>query len=276
MFRESDFVERKIHPSYTSKPIPTFQFQCQSTKFVETQISPRQQTSTPLEVEPIPTTFDTFYDPSHPDADWSGLVSKKGGFQRKHCSDHISQRIGIIQDEKGIISVDERQEFPRRRRISAQSENDVGAIIGGIDTDSRYQTNYRSLADHENTSRSQLILSKRQLPRKRLDNPAQAKLTPDGHVFSKMSQYLTSSTLDIGGIENDTLSNSSRGLVGYRAPRAVSKSLLSNVGANILDSVQREPPMPSPRQSAESYKTNKVLITDIYNTRPGYTGHRPF
>jgi len=68
MFRESDYAERRIHPSYTTKPVPVFQLHCQTSKFVEKDDSQLQPQNTV--VEPVPTTWDTFYDPSHPDADW--------------------------------------------------------------------------------------------------------------------------------------------------------------------------------------------------------------
>jgi hypothetical protein len=202
----------------------------------------------------------------------SGLVSKKSAFQRKHRSDHVSQKTGVIQTEEGILSIDERQEFPRRRRDADTNVVATGGIIGGIDisTEQRYQTNYRSLAEQEGTSRSQLILSKRQLPRRRLDNPVQQQQLQQQHVFSKMSQFLVNNAL------SDSAPAAADGsLAGYRAPRAVSKSLLSSVGANILDSAPKSAPSSSsystasPRLAADSYQNNKILITEIYNNTPG-------
>ena len=39
---------------------------------------------------PVATTFQDVYDPSHPDADWSGLVSRDK-YTRKHERGHVSQ-----------------------------------------------------------------------------------------------------------------------------------------------------------------------------------------
>jgi len=92
------------------------------------------------------------------------------------------------------------------------------------------------------------------------------------HVFSKMSQFLVNNAL------SDSAPTAADGsLAGYRAPRAVSKSLLSSVGANILDSAPKSAPSSSsssysaasPRLAADSYQNNKILITEIYNNTPG-------
>ena len=40
----------------------------------------------------VPPTYDVAYDPSHPDADWAGLVKKEDLYKKKHFKDHPAHR----------------------------------------------------------------------------------------------------------------------------------------------------------------------------------------
>ena len=48
----------------------------------------------------VPTTWETIYDPNHPDADWSGLV-KSNKYGKKHYQEQSAQKTGILQSESG-------------------------------------------------------------------------------------------------------------------------------------------------------------------------------
>jgi hypothetical protein len=71
MFRESDYVEPQLHPSYANKPRPIFQVEAQLSQFDGKTVS-RETYNGRQEMPPqVPTSYDTVVDPSHPDADWT-------------------------------------------------------------------------------------------------------------------------------------------------------------------------------------------------------------
>lgn len=116
---------------------------------------------------PIAPTQSEVYDPTHPDADWAGMVSRTA-YTRKHEQGHISQKIGIVHTERGIVSKEEKVEFPRKRRDhvpAAIAENHQ--IIGGItpSTDP-YMTDMRRAELGLKTDDEQLTLAKQQQHRK--------------------------------------------------------------------------------------------------------------
>jgi flagellar basal body rod protein FlgC len=82
-YREEEEGKRNMHATYTNKPIPTLQLASQVSKFDNGEIKSARSDITPL---PVPTTWDTYYDPNHPDADWSGLVSLKNNQKKHHSS----------------------------------------------------------------------------------------------------------------------------------------------------------------------------------------------
>ena len=86
MFRESDYVPPRMHQSYKDRPIPEMQQRSQVSQFddvPERHLSYRQHEQ---DIS-VPVTHDTQFKPSHPDADWSGLVSKER-MQKRHTNDH--------------------------------------------------------------------------------------------------------------------------------------------------------------------------------------------
>lgn len=82
MFRESDYKEQAFHSSYTRKPISQLQLSSQAASFDDTRRKPIPGAAAPSALpeqddpntylqrlaatKPVPTTFDTIYDPSHP------------------------------------------------------------------------------------------------------------------------------------------------------------------------------------------------------------------
>lgn len=88
MFRESDYVPPRMHQSYKDRQIPEMQQRSQVSHFddvPERRLS-YQQHQSEIDIA-VPTTHDTQYKPAHPDADWSGLVSKDR-MQKRHTSEH--------------------------------------------------------------------------------------------------------------------------------------------------------------------------------------------
>lgn len=74
MFRESDYEPPKLHPSFANKPRPIFQEHQHLSSF-DGQTIAKQSFTGKQEMPPeIPTTYDTFYDPSNPDADWTVIL----------------------------------------------------------------------------------------------------------------------------------------------------------------------------------------------------------
>lgn len=213
MFRESDVRERNHHPTYLNKPVSTLQAISQASKFDDNRSTGTANVENqPLPV--IPTTWDTYYDPSHRDADWSGLVSVNND-QRKHSSNHSSQQIGIVHSDLGIVSKVERQEWAHRRPPENNNVNQSSLVIGGISNDSdRWKTSYKSFEEQDRTSREQLILEKRMRSIKHVQNPYQqqpikadnanvqqqtssTRTNPINHSFSKQSMLSSSLASDI-------------------------------------------------------------------------------
>ena len=77
----------------------------------------------------VASTHEEIYDPTHPDADWSGLVYRKCG-TRKHERVHASLNVGIVQTDEGIVSKIERSEFPKKSRNHNPIAPNTSNIIG--------------------------------------------------------------------------------------------------------------------------------------------------
>lgn len=269
MFRDSDHKE--YVPHYLQKPVPSLQLQSQISRFdenVSIPVNSARNAATTSDIQPkiIPTTNNYYYEPSHPDAgaishnymilspyflqsnisivirriDWSGMVSLKYK-QKKHEKEHISQRRNIIQTEAGIAGNEEDYIRPKR-----EINRDSGSIIGGIESNDHWKTEYRSLAAGEETSRSQLTLQKRNLPRKAIADPAQAV-----SGFARQE-------LDRQDSRTDSQPKS-------RAPTYANKSLISGLGAALAGSIDD----PEPASRPSSQQNSKVLLTENYNTAPG-------
>ena len=148
--RESDGdASVNFHASYKSRPRVEFQLASASSK-LEGQRGVQSSSVLDPQPLPVPTTFDTLYDPSHPDADWAGFVPRDATTKRAF-SGHASQRSGLEQTEDGIISRQEKQEWAHRRRadastISSVVRNGNPGIIGGISTENRWETENQRFA----------------------------------------------------------------------------------------------------------------------------------
>lgn len=204
----------------------------------------------------VPTTWDTVYDPDHPAADWSGLVSKEAVFAKKHDFNHPSQRETIERTELGIVSKQERQEFPRKRgNDEAANKNSGSIVIGGIDNpDDRFKTTYRRFENQEKTDQDQLILEKRLHATRHVPDPAKSRI----HSGDNVDAYFS--------MKQDFNSNrTSRQSEAKYNPRA---SLLSNLGDVLVttNSIQAPPTHTQQEYKSEKYRT---MVADNFQQFPG-------
>lgn len=247
--------ERSMHATYRNKPKPEMQRISQSSQFQDdTRASLAYRAPREVEdVQPVPTTWDTVYDPAHPDADWSGLVSKEVIFSKKHSTNHPSQRENIERNEQGIVSKDERQEFPRKRVNESASKNSGSLVIGGIDNpDDRFKTTYRRFESQERTDKDQLILEKRLNATRSVPAPGQSRgnSAPSHEGYQSMMQDMRSTN------------------VGQEQKFSSRSSLLSNLGDVLISSQAVEPPPPKSQQEykSEQYRT---MMADNFKPFPG-------
>lgn len=271
MFREQDEKIRHLHASYRNKAIPTLQQIAQTSKIDDGNKSARASfPEIAAEVPVVPAYYDTYFDPNHPDADWTGQVSLKNN-QKKHSNDHVSQQIGITQCEHGLMSKDEKQEWSHRRQPMQGSKNNSTFVIGGIDCgSSRYVTEHARFDQQEGTKRDQLILERRTNPIKMIKDPAQARVSAGFQQTSDNSDNLHS----------QIISSSS-----FRAPSYNNKSMIANISSHLVHKIYP----PSFAQSIKSSENNKpgdikstatlinssgsynnrILVADNYNPFPG-------
>ena len=105
MFREEDERIRNLHPSYRNKPISAMQMLSQNARLDDSAMNQKINNCdrNGLIPDAVPVTYDTMYDPTNPQADWTGMVSLKYA-HKKHITGHASQQLGIEQSENGIIA----------------------------------------------------------------------------------------------------------------------------------------------------------------------------
>ena len=282
MFRESDEKERHLHNSYQTKPISIIQAASRVSHLDESGL---QQNITRQDVfrqrvpEAVPATYDVVYDPSHPDADWSGMVSTKF-HHKKHSSNHSSQRMGIEQNEHGIVAKVEKQEWGHRRQPEGAVKNNSQILLAGINNDDdRFKTEYRRFANHEATSREQLTLDKRQKAVRSIPDPAQARslrerqaAQPGEYGYSGMTpRYGSSDYSESPGFNESGTQFQSSGYVNSSSAGFSKKSFLDG----IADSISKKVPEPPRGTNNDSeFSKNRVLVTDNYRVFPGYTGGR--
>ena len=125
MFRESNYTEPHHHLTYSKKPVSLFQLQQQESKFndyggssSQFVVKPGDSLNAPIPRE-VPCATDTIYDPSDPNADWSGLVPKQ--YHKRQITNNINQHIGLEHTENGIISTVYKEEYGRKRRTEIQA-----------------------------------------------------------------------------------------------------------------------------------------------------------
>lgn len=170
MFRDSDYQPPRLHDSFAKKPISVMQLQTQLSHLEV----PEKRLATVNDVAPAPVraTHDSIYDPTHPDADWAGLVHRTKG-TRKHEQGHKSQAIGIVHSEDGIVSKEEKAEFQRKRRDLAAHSEDTGYILGGVldKNHVQYMTDMQRGNAGIRTEAEQIVLARRPIY-KHGDGPA--------------------------------------------------------------------------------------------------------
>jgi hypothetical protein len=247
-YREEEEAKRNMHSTYTNKPIPTLQLASQVSKFDNSEIRSARSDVTPL---PVPTTWDTYYDPNHPDADWSGLVSLKNN-QKKHSNSHRSQLSGIEQTELGIISLEEKKEWLHRKPGNGRNGN---VIIGGVDIaeEERWKTAAMSFQRQESTAREQLTLDKRMKAKKEIADPLKFKKS----FNSSLNEYNPNNS-------NGTYTETSKYAVS--GPSLANRSLIANISHLIISKVPEKP-----TQSIDNVTVDrKMLFADNYKPSPGY------
>lgn len=259
--REDPNAERHLHPTFVKKAKPELQTISQTAHFdsESRNSSTYKYPANADSIQAIPVTWDTVYDPSHPDADWSGLVKRDALFTKKHITNHRSQRENVEYTENGIVSK-ETEEEARRNRLLPKSTNSGGSIvIGGIDApDDRWKTTYRRFQSQESTSKDQLTMDKRVNPIKRIPDPAQSRSIRSAHDDG----YEPSWT---GEFDRSSREISPRAVEPRFTPRS---SLLSGMGEQLLNSHAVQPP---PQQSKTAYRSEeyRTMVADNYKPFPG-------
>jgi hypothetical protein len=256
MFRESDYVPPRMHQSYKDRKVPEMQQRSQVSQFDD--VPDRRPSYKPDEADiVVPTTHDTQYNPNHPDADWSGLVSKNR-MQKRHTNEHRSQVIGIVQQEDGIVTKPGYEaEFKHRTVAKHQS---TSSLIGGISAaDDQYKTTAHRLQNQEGISKDQLVLKKRIGSKKTLDS--QFEQSPHQNQNVSNYQYQQSQRVDPS---RDQYKFTPSGMGG--------KNFTANLGASL---VSRVPDKPAPRH-VDPNDLTKTMLSQNHNPHPGYTGKRPF
>lgn len=276
MFRESNEIayNRSKHATYTNKPKPVLQLISQNAKLDESAKALKQQSTTYNDnyIPPVPLKYDTYYNPNHPGADWSGLVSAKY-HQKKHSQDHISQKSGLTANEYGLMSNEETKDWNSKNN-NQHIKNASNIVIGGIDCSDRFKTEYQRFDSKEPTTRDQLTFEKRQKAIRMIPDPAQAK-SKNNPNLENVYQYNENNSFQNHNIEssdrmnkyeNDKIPSTSQ----YRASAYATKSLISDISSKIFSNlVDKEPSKPTILlESDSSYSKNRVLVTDNYHAFP--------
>lgn len=278
---QEDF-SRHLHPTFYNKPTPSLQLISQNSQLTaKSQAAVAYAPQAPVDsVAVVPTTWDTVYDPDHPDADWTGLVKKDAILQKKHVNDHVSLRDNIERNEYGLVSSGKTTDYFERKENNRMKENSnkSGVLIGGIDVEDsdRYKTNYKRFECQERTTRDQLTMEKRINPIKRIPDPAQARGRSTRLADYNPASSMNSPSLSARSEMNNTISTSRNDTVKYN-PRV---SLLSGIADTLILSgsvpVDRIPPPASsiPGISKDKYRSEvyRTIMSDNYKPYPGYTG----
>jgi len=214
---------------------------------------------------PVPTTFDTRYNPDHPKADWAGYVPTET-LGKRAFTGHAAQQEGIVNSEDGMVScVAPISVWDRKRQPVGTSDvlrHGNKGIIGGIGTDNPWETEARRATSGTGTRRDQMSLSKQAVPRASLSRGGgyvSGQSTPRSNFAAEESAMLGEERFSVGGEGS---------LVGYRGPPQT-KSLIAGMAAALLDDVGEgfRPERSAAAVNAGSGKNIRAAI-------PGYTGNR--
>ena len=173
MFRDSDYVEKAQKRTF-QQPAPQLQYAAAHSHFDEGKNT--QQSSLPMEI--IPPTWDTRFNPDHPDADYAGLVSKR--HNKRHTNDHSSLHSNIRQTELGLTGQDsfvlpkKRPQDVKYNPITGEPivESSLIAGPGKVSADDQWRTSYQRFSESEPTTRDMLTLERQQELRKVQHAPA--------------------------------------------------------------------------------------------------------
>lgn len=254
MFRESDYVPPRLHQSYKDRKVPEMQQRSQISQFDD--VPDRRLSYNQCEPDVVvPPTQDTLYNPDHPDADWSGLVSKDR-MHRRHLKENPNQVVGIVQQEDGIMPRPGHEAKLKHRGI-AQKEHSTSSLIGGISAaEDQYKTTAHRQQNQEGLSKDQLVLKKRIGARKSLD------------PHHEMAQHHQAQhNQNAVNFRQQPQQNNGYGYI----PQGVGgKSFTANLGAALVSRVPDKPPS----SCTDSKDFTKTMLSQNYNPRPGYTGHK--
>ena len=296
IFREQDAVRdvQGMHPSFRRKAPVENQISAAASR-MESQPGVRLSTVNDSAPQPVPTTWDTKYDPNHPNADWSGSYQVA---ERAHYSGHRSMEGHIDQRPDGFIANQEQPMWSSKRRGQAVGGlNSTPGLIGGIGVDNssdQYRSVARAQSERDNTSFDQYTLAKRnvQAGRRNLSNPAQNALKSKSTVSDTHNNRVR-----FAGEENSQYGNGEispeeeaafmayhqaqqqqstvpvapvkESLLGFKGP-AQTMSLTSSLAASIAGNINMAAPSGSGFVPKHAYK-------DLANENkpiPGYTGYR--
>lgn len=298
MFRESDEVERKVHRTYTTKPVPVFQQASIASKLDDSGVASHDFIRREYDTPEVPTTWGFVYDPSHPDADWSGIVDTSKHHHKKHVNNHISHKDHLVPTEGGFVGSDEKQSFLKRRPDMTQNRSN-SSIIGGIDfknDNERWMSTTRRQLSGVPTEKEQLTLEKRVAPRKHLPDPAQVRGRGHGSSNNGMSlsKYLeqsnpynsTSSSPYSSSNPNGGASVDSQGSMlgkenafasinqkanAMNATNFKKSFISSDLADSLLSQIDSTKPQEGKKETPESFysKSQKLLYVDNFRPYPG-------
>lgn len=283
MFREDDGPwygrdKEVMHPSYRNKPKVGFQEAARQLPLEGTS-GVKLGSVLDEQARPVPTTYDTRYDPANPQADWAGSVAVS---ERAHYSGHRALSEGITTEiEGGYMGKQEVKPFLSRRRGTGPSMTaTTPGLIGGIsgNDQERYTSVASAASRREPTSRDQLTANRQTQGCRHVADPAQAPSSRNASAGPSYQGSVSSGGMGSEGIVNENIvdynsglpfedDNSSRHsdlpLLGYRGPPQT-KSFTSGLAASLMGNVGAPP---TAKVAKVDQKSNDGAI-------PGYTGYR--
>ena len=284
IFREADpwHDPNRMHPTFRRKEFVDNQAVAAVSR-MEEKPGVKLSTVYDLKPAPVPTKWDTNYDPQHPRADWSGSYKID---ERAHFSGHRSMQSGISQERDGFVSVEEQPMWTCKRRGVTNGLATTPGLIGGIGPEDAADT-YRSVArrqsELDSTHRDQYTLAKRNLAsgKKLLQNPAQALSNShngnrenrgnggDRVTFADKDYEQQAYDEYIANAQQESPAKSKYdNLVGFRAPPQT-KSLIGGLADTLVSSVSVSTSLPGhfvPQKDRKDLSVSKPI--------PGYTGYR--
>lgn len=282
MFREDDGPwhgrdASVMHPTYRNKPKVGFQQAAQQLPLEGTS-GVKLGSVLDEQAKPVPTTYDTRYDPSHPKADWTGSVSVN---ERAHYSGHRALEEGITTElDGGYQGRQEVKPFLSRRRGTGPSMTaTTPGLIGGISgTDMERYTSVASAASRrEPTTRDQLTMNRQTQGCRHVTDPAQAPSSRNTSAGPSYQGSVSSGGMGGEGFVNENIVDYNSGfpedknvsrhsdlpLLGYKGPPQT-KSFTSGLAAGLMANVGAPP----------AKHVAKVDLKDAGGAIPGYTGYR--